>query len=62
MIASVVIVVLGVIGALIFGIVYSLQAKNPQVLILLSLDGFRYDYLARGKTPNIAAIGKWSEA
>jgi len=56
--AAVVIVVCLVLGGLIFGIVYSVQRKAPATLILLSLDGFRYDYLARGYTPNLQIIGK----
>ena len=28
---------------------------KPDLLILVSLDGFRSDYLSRGKTPTLAA-------
>jgi predicted AlkP superfamily pyrophosphatase or phosphodiesterase len=31
-------------------------ARNPPLVILVSIDGFRADYLDRGLTPNIAAL------
>jgi predicted AlkP superfamily pyrophosphatase or phosphodiesterase len=31
-------------------------AQNPPLVILVSIDGFRADYLERGLTPNIAAL------
>ena len=52
-------VVLAVLGGLIFGIVYSVKAKNPPMLLIVSLDGFRYDYLQRGATPNLVALGMY---
>jgi len=60
-VVAVALVVLAVLGAIIFGIVYSVKGKNPPTLLIVSLDGFRYDYLGRGLTPNILALGKGTE-
>ena len=34
------------------------DAPRPPLLILLSIDGFRADYLSRGLTPNLSALAK----
>lgn len=33
-------------------------APNRKKLILISIDGFRFDYIMRGKTPNLVELGK----
>jgi len=38
--------------------VASAQAETPAPLILISIDGFRPDYLTRGLTPNLNALGQ----
>lgn len=31
--------------------------KNRKKLLLISIDGFRFDYIMRGKTPNLVELG-----
>lgn len=47
------------IGSVIFGLfalLFSLSAAARQTVLLVSIDGFRADYLARGLTPNLSAL------
>jgi predicted AlkP superfamily pyrophosphatase or phosphodiesterase len=34
------------------------RSKNAKKLLLVSIDGFRFEYLARGKTPHLAKLAK----
>lgn len=34
-----------------------IAAPNRKKLILISIDGFRFDYIMRGKTPNLVELG-----
>ena len=38
------------------GCAHAPVAEEPATVILVSIDGFRADYLDRGLTPNIAAL------
>lgn len=33
------------------------ENPKPKKLLLISIDGFRFDYIMRGKTPNLVALG-----
>jgi len=47
------------LGSVIFGLfalLFSLSAAARQTVLLVSIDGFRTDYLARGVTPNLSAL------
>src|SRR5271170_2951196 len=46
----------GLILLVLAGCVHAPSAQNPPLVILVSIDGFRADYLDRGLTPNIAAL------
>jgi predicted AlkP superfamily pyrophosphatase or phosphodiesterase len=45
-----------VLACLVFGGVASAREKAPHLTILVSMDGFRADYLDRGLTPNLKAL------
>src|SRR5579859_6644489 len=47
------------IGSVIFGLfalLFSVSAAARQTVLLVSIDGFRADYLARGVTPTLSAL------
>jgi predicted AlkP superfamily pyrophosphatase or phosphodiesterase len=46
----------GLILVVLAGCTHPPLAQNPPLVILVSIDGFRADYLDRGLTPNIAAL------
>jgi predicted AlkP superfamily pyrophosphatase or phosphodiesterase len=46
----------GLILVVLAGCAHPPAAQNPPLVILVSIDGFRADYLDRGLTPNIAAL------
>jgi len=50
-------IVIIVVVSLILGIVLSVQKKSDPLLIIISLDGFRHDYIDRGITPVLSSIG-----
>ena len=39
-------------------LLWGIAEKRSNTLLLISLDGFRYDFLERGKTPNLERLGR----